>query len=141
MKEPIDMDWIKEQLTNKKPKKVVGDSVIKLMEAWNKLPDASEENKRAILDIFSKLSLSHSIVPQNPDERWIPAQAGQLIVGDTIRVRSDAFSGANGVLHNGRRGKIVGVRYGDIIVKTTDGKVPVLDGTHYPPNLLEKLFV
>ena len=48
MKEPIDMDWIKEQLTNKKPKKVVGDSVIKLMEAWNKLPDASEENKRAI---------------------------------------------------------------------------------------------
>ncbi len=112
MKDPIDIDWIKEQLTNKKPKKVVGDAVIKLME----------------------------VVPQNPDERWVPAQAGQLTVGDTVRVRFDAFTGSNGVLHNGRRGRIVGVRYGDIIVKTTDGKVPVLDGTHYPPNLLEKLF-
>jgi hypothetical protein len=31
------------------------------------------------------------------------------------------------------------VRYGDIIVKTNDGKEPVLDGVHYKPYDLEKL--
>jgi hypothetical protein len=34
---------------------------------------------------------------------------------------------------------VVAVRYGDIIIKTTDGKEPVLDGSHYSPYKLEKL--
>ena len=43
-----------------------------------------------------------------------------------------------GKIHNGRRGKIVSIRYGDIIVKTTDGKEPMMEGFHYTPQQLEK---
>jgi hypothetical protein len=56
-------------------------------------------------------------------------------------VRADAFEGQLGTLHNGRRGVVVGVRYGDVIIKTTDGKTPVLEGAHYPPDKLEKLIL
>ena len=45
------------------------------------------------------------------------------------------------MLHNGRRGVVVGVRYGDVIVKMTDGKEPALEGAHYPPQKLEKLIL
>ena len=37
-----------------------------------------------------------------------------------------------------RRGKVVGVRYGDIIFKSTDNKEPILDGSHYSPYQLQK---
>ena len=51
----------------------------------------------------------------------------------------DAYEGDLGRVHNGRRGKVVAVRYGDVIFKSTDGKSPVLDGAHYTPYKLEKL--
>jgi hypothetical protein len=68
----------------------------------------------------------------------VPAQAGFLVVADEVRVKWNAFDGDKGKIHNGRRGKIVSIRYGDIIVKTTDGKEPVLEGFHYTPQQLEK---
>ena len=49
------------------------------------------------------------------------------------------FDGEQGKAYNGRRGRVVGVRYGDVIVKTDDGKTPVLDGIHFKPENLEKL--
>jgi hypothetical protein len=42
-------------------------------------------------------------------------------------------------MHNGRRGRVVAVRYGDVIFNSTDNKKPLLEGAHYPPNFLEKL--
>ena len=62
----------------------------------------------------------------------------QIVVADEVRVKWNAFDGEMGKLHNGRRGKVVSIRYGDIIVKTTDGKEPVLEGFHYTPQQLEK---
>jgi hypothetical protein len=43
-----------------------------------------------------------------------------------------------GTIHNGRRGSVVGVRYGDVIFNDTDGKNPPLKGVHYSPYKLEK---
>ena len=61
-----------------------------------------------------------------------------VLVGDEVRVKSNAYDGDTGVMHNGRRGKVVAVRYGDIIFKSNDNKEPVLDGTHYTPYQLQK---
>jgi len=135
----VDNDWVRSQLTENKTKKVVGDSVLKLLATWEQLKQPTDKNAKDIINIFSKLALGHSIVEDNPNESWIVAQAGYIKVADTVRVRSNAFDGEQGKAYNGRRGRVVGVRYGDIIVKTDDGKTPVLDGIHFKPENLEKL--
>ena len=135
----VDNDWVRSQLTENKTKKVVGDSVLKLLATWEQLKQPTDKNAKDIINIFSKLALGHSIVEDNPNESWIVAQAGYIKVADTVRVRSNAFDGEQGKAYNGRRGRVVGVRYGDVIVKTDDGKTPVLDGIHFKPENLEKL--
>jgi len=55
-----------------------------------------------------------------------------------VRVKLDAYQGSTGSLHNGRRGKVVGIRYGDIIFKSNDNREPILDGAHYSPHQLQK---
>ncbi len=135
----VDNDWVRSQLTENKTKKVVGDSVLKLLASWEQLKQPTDKNAKEIINIFSKLALGHSIVEDNPNETWVAAQAGFIKVADTVRVRSTAFDGEQGKAYNGRRGRVVGVRYGDVIVKTDDGKVPVLDGIHFKPENLEKL--
>jgi hypothetical protein len=79
-------------------------------------------------------------VPEDKNEKWVRAQAGAIKVADTVRVMYNAFDEDSGKsAMNGRRGRVVGVRYGDIIVKTNDGKNPVIDGAHFKPENLEKL--
>jgi hypothetical protein len=140
----VDMNWVKEQLTENKTKRVVGDSVIKLLNTWTEIkstdPDPSKDqaNLSQVVELFSKIALGHAIVRENKNENWTPAQAGDLVVADEVRVKWNAFDGEKGKIHNGRRGKIVSIRYGDIIVKTTYGKEPMLDGFHYTPQQLEK---
>lgn len=135
----INLDWVKEQLTQAKVKRVVGDSVINLLNHTKELPDMTEDDYKRAIEIFSKLSLGHSLVQENKNEVWVPVVPGQIKVADEVRVRFDAFTGEAGTLHNGRRGRVVAVRYGDIIFKSTDSKQPVIDGAHYPPQHLEKL--
>lgn len=137
--EKLDMEWVKSQLQEAKVRKVVGDSVLKLIELIETFDKLTDEHKEKTVEVFSQLALGHAYVKENKNETWIPVQPGQIKVADTIRVKADAFSGSLGAAHNGRRGVVVAVRYGDVIMKSNDGKEPVLDGAHYAPNKLEKL--
>lgn len=135
------MDWVREQLTAVKTKRYIGKSVLDLLEEWNRINQKPEDAKE-IIDIFSKLALGHALVEAETEEfkgTWIPAMPGQVRMADIIRIKSDAFDGEAGKVHNGRIARVVGVRYGDIIVKSVDGKSPILDGEHYKPTALEKL--
>lgn len=136
----INIDWVKEQLTLNKTKKMTGDAVLELLEKWATLKrPPKNDNSKEILDIFSKLAQGHALVQENKNEVWVQAQAGAINVADIVRVKYDAFGEESGKhTLNGRKGKIVGVRYGDIIVKSDDGKLPVLDGVHFRPENLEK---
>ncbi len=137
----INMDWVKEQLTQNKTRKMTGDAVLELLEAWKsvKKPPKTDISKE-VVELFSKLALGHALVKADKNETWVPAQAGAIKVTDIVRVRFDAFDEASGrYFLNGRRGKVVGVRYGDIVVKSEDGKTPPLDGVHFRPENLEKL--
>jgi hypothetical protein len=135
----LDINWVKAQLEQAKVRKIVGDAVIRLIEVFDGFDKMTVEHKEKAIELFSKLALGHAYVVENKQETWVPAQPGQIKVADQIRVKSDAFDGPLGAAHNGRRGVVVGVRYGDVIVRTTDGKEPVLDGAHYAPQKLEKL--
>ena len=134
----LDINWIKTQLQGARVRKPVGDATMKLIEMFDELK-LTDEQKAQTVETFSKLALGHAFVKENKNELWMPARPGDIKVTDEVRVKSDAYNGELGALHNGRRGKVVGVRYGDIIFKSTDGKEPVLEGAHYPPQMLEKL--
>jgi hypothetical protein len=134
----VDFEWVKSQLSRSKTRKKPGDVALELLKLWEKHEFPNEHQQEEAVKVFSALARGHALVLET-DERWAPAQAGfMLTVGDTVRVRSDAFTGELGTMHNGRRGVIVAKRSGDIIVKHTDGLKPSRTDARYPASVLEK---
>lgn len=134
----LDMNWVKSQLQAAKVRKPVGDATLKLIELIESL-DLTPEFRNKTIEMFSVLSKGHVFIKENKNETWVQVQPGFIKVSEVVRVKADAFDGELGALHNGRKGVVVGVRYGDVIIKSTDGKEPILEGAHYPPAKLEKL--
>lgn len=133
----MNREWINEQFTEAKVRVAVGKAVIKLLETWETI-DLKPEQQRDALRYFETLALGHSIVMENKDEVWIDAGPGMIVVGDLVRVRHDAFDGELGAIHNGRKGRIIAIRSGDVIIDSVDGKTPELKGAHYSPFKLQK---
>lgn len=135
----VNPEWVRQQLQEAKAKVGSGNAALKLLETWADLKLTPNQAAEAV-ELFSKLALNHSLTAQaeSKDELWVPLQPGQIVVGDQVRVLSDAFSDDSGSIHNGRRGKVIAVRYGDVIINSTDGKKPELKGVHYSPYKLEK---
>lgn len=134
----VNFDWVRQQMTDAKVKIGTGNALLALLATWNEQKLTANQIKETI-EYFSKLATGVNIYNEVfENEIWVPAQPGQLTVGDEVRVLSNAFEDANLVSHNGRRGVIVAIRYGDIIFKSTDGKNPILEGVHYSPYKLEK---
>lgn len=135
----VNYEWVRQQMQEAKVKVGSGKAVLRLLAAWEEETKLSENMAKEAIEVFSKLALSHALSsPVKTDEVWVPAQPGQITVGDEVRVLEDAFSDEAGTIHNGRRGKVAAIRYGDVIFKSTDGKSPELDGVHYSPYKLEK---
>lgn len=136
----VNFEWVRQQLEEAKAKVGSGNAVIRLLETWEQISKISPAMAEEAIQIFSKLALGKPVfTPDDPaDEVWIPLQPGNIVVGDEVRVLSDAFSDKTGIMHNGRRGKVIAIRYGDVIFKATDGKSPELNGVHYSPYKLEK---
>lgn len=135
-----DIEWVKRQLEAAKVSQAVGTAVMRLMEVWVTM-NHTEKTRATTVDIFSELAKGHAIVPEveEQDGKWIDVQPGQIRVSETVRVKASAYEGELGMIHNGRVGRVVAVRYGDVIVKSTDGREPLLDGAHYSPHMLQKL--
>ena len=136
----IDKKWIMEQLEAAKVKVGSGKAILKLLDTWDTIPELSEAMTEEVLRVFPLLARGHALkVEESEDDYiWIDLQPGQITVGDVVRVKADAFADKLGPIHNGRRGTVVAVRYGDVIFNDTDGKKPELKGVHYSPYKLEK---
>lgn len=133
----VDYQWVREQLQSRQTKVGVGNTVLDLLAAWEKGKHSSKQNKE-VIELFTKLAQNIPLIEDASNETWVPAQPGNIVVGDVVRVKIDAFTDDTGRIHNGRKGKVVAVRYGDVIFKSTDEKTPLLDGVHYSPYVLEK---
>lgn len=126
-------EWAVTQLQEAEVTQEISTSVLRLLEIWwtmNHRPDT----RLRTLEIFNALAQGHSLKQAAPpvDEVWADARMGQLVVANQVRVKEDAYAGDAGVQHNGRRGVVVAIRYGDIIVDYRDGKLPVGKGVHHP---------
>jgi hypothetical protein len=135
----IDRKWVYNQLTANQTDKFVGDTVLRLLTIWESVnvpPEVAEK----VVDIFSKLARGESLVEDLPkDEVWVPAVAGSIKITDEVLVKADAFTNDHRDMHNGRRLRVVAIRYGDIVCNSIDGIEPKLTGTHYAPQHLLKL--
>lgn len=133
----IDYKWVKSQFSRARVRQLPGDTVLKLLAVWEEagLP---EELVNETLETFNALARGHALIPES-EEVWVQAVAGgQLRVGHEVRIRHDAYEGDAGRLHNGRRGKVVAIRSGDVIFRSTDGVEPSLDGVHHGFQALER---
>lgn len=133
----VDYQWVREQMQAARVKVGTGNAVLKLLETWETLK-LTDNQVKEVLQYFGVFAKGHAVIEQDPNEVWMDARPGAITVGDEVRVKANAFDGETGQIHNGRRGKVVGVRYGDIIFKSNDEKLPVIDGGHYSPHQLEK---
>lgn len=135
--EELDLSWAEGQIAAARVPVPVGKATLALLRVWAELTFPNEAQQTQAIELFSKLAQNQAVVEEG-EGRWAPVHVGaQVNVGDTVRVRSDAFTGQAGQTHNGRIGRVTAKRSGDIIVKTTDNR-PVLDGAHYPPSALER---
>lgn len=133
----IDMEWVKSQLGNARVGVSVGIAVIELIRTFATLNFPTESLRDQALDLFTKLAKSEAIIEET-EAVYAPALAGfNIMVGNEVRVRADAFSGLAGRAHNGRVGKVVAKRNGDVVVRITDDKFPKMESAHYPPSALE----
>lgn len=134
----VDKEWASAQLASIKAKKAVGASVMALLDAWKELKH-NEKDSSVVVELFGKLAMTNAILPHSEEPAvWVEARPGHILVGDTVRVKHDAYPDKLGTMHNGRVGRVVAVRYGDVIFRSTDDKLPFLDGTHHSPYKLEK---
>jgi hypothetical protein len=135
----INEDWVREQFAQAQVKLGVGNAVLKLLQAWRDI-SIKESDIPEVITIFSKLIKGHSLAKQQENNGiWVPVRRGDIKVTDYVRIKADAFDGELGMIHNGREGVVTAIRSGDIIVKTTDDRIPQLDGAHYSPDKLEKM--
>lgn len=136
----VNDEWIQEQLELAKVKIGSGKVILKLLETWKELPKLSPGIMKEVLEVFPKLVMGQPLLEEESEEdfTWIDLQPGNITVGDVVRVKNDSYAEKLGTIHNGRKGAVVGVRYGDVIFNDTDGKNPPLKGVHYSPYKLEK---
>ena len=136
--EDLDLTWAQDQVAAARVPVPVGVATLALLKAWGELSFPNQAQQEQALKLFAQLARNEAVVED--DREWKPVQIGfMLCVGDTVRVRKDAFTDPARRGLNGRIGKVVAKRSGDIIVRSTDEKKPFLDSAHFQPTALELL--
>jgi hypothetical protein len=137
----VNKDWVKDQFTQVKVKVGVGKAILKMLETWEEI-DLKEQDSRQALELLAKLGMNEYIVPPKAGDAWADTQPGFIKVADIVRVRPDAYLEPElASLHNGKRGVIVAIRSGDVIVKYDDKPAGSndVDPRHSPYKLQKKM--
>lgn len=133
----INWDWVKDQLEKARVPQEHATSVTRLLETLETMR-LSDDPLRSVLDTFQRLSLGYTIVPDSANERWVEVLPGNYAIGNTVRVKSDAYDGKKSTLHNGRRGRVVAVRSGKTVVLYDDTENNE-EQYYHDPSVLERL--
>lgn len=130
-------DWARSQMTEANYPQAIKTAVERLLEVWWR-QNHTPETEETTLNVFDILARGHALVaPVAENERWVEAKLGRIGPRDYVRVKANAYRDEVGMVHNLRRGRVIGIRYGDIIVKYEDGKHPPFDAVHHSPHSLE----
>jgi hypothetical protein len=131
--------WALGQMDDARLPQPIKTAVIRLLDVWW-TQNHTKQTFDLTLTTFDALARGHALAPKGGhDERWAVVKPGGIVRGEQVRVRFDAYSGPAGEAHNGRRGRVVALRQGDVIVKYDDKRQPPGDGVHHSPFVLEKL--
>lgn len=131
-------EWARQQMDELEYDQSIRTAVLRLLEVWWTM-NHSDASRDLTLSTFESLARGQSLVQDSEDEVWEQAKPGGIFVRDEIRVRRDAYSDQQtGRAHNGRRGRVVAIRHGDVIVNYTDGRTPPGQGVHHSPHALER---
>jgi len=132
--------WEDEQLDEARVSGENRDAVRRLLDAYRAGTGEYKVDRDLVVRTFTQLASGLPLVAQDePDAVWRPiTQSGQVHSRDLVRVRLDAYTDEAGRFHNGRHGRVIAVRYGDVVVRYEDGRQPPFDGVHHPPTALEK---
>lgn len=139
----IDHEWVNQQLEAAKVKVGSGKAILKLLETWDSIPDLSKNMTQEVLEVFPKLAKGINLIQEDSEDDyiWIDLQPGQITVGDVVRFKANAYEDIKlGPKFNGRLGKVVGIRYGEVYFKSTDGKEPLIDGSPHSPYTMQKRY-
>lgn len=135
---PVPLDWAHQQMDDVGLPQDIQTAINRLLDVWW-TQNHSDRSRELTLDAFVKLAQGWSLVVGSDDEVWELVKPGGIYVRDEIRVRGDAYSDqVTGRAHNGRRGVVVAIRNGDVIVNYTDGRTPPGQGVHHSPQALER---
>lgn len=129
--------WVWDQMTKAKipqTERWVIEQLLKVYWEEEKTQKLTTEQAKTISNSFSELVQGHHLVPDEVEGVWVQAKPGGLVVRDRVRVRADAYAGEVGLVHNGKTGVIVSIRYGDILVKYDDSD----HTSRHSPYALEK---
>jgi hypothetical protein len=137
----VNKDWVKDQFAQVKVKVGVGKAILRMLETWDEI-DLKPQDAKQALELLAKLGMNEYIVPPKADDVWADSQPGFINVADIVRVKPDAYVEPElASAHNGKRGVIVAIRSGDVIVKyddTPSGSTQV-DPRHSPYKLQKKI--
>ena len=138
----VDWSWVNDQL------KQVGEFDTAIGHTVKNLLDCleTEEFKVGELgDFDTAMNLTKSLFKGQPvvddaeTEKWLDLRGGDLSVRDTVRIKTDAYTGPSGIKNNGKRGRVTAMRNGKITV-LYDGDA-VEDAKSHDISALQKLDV
>lgn len=137
----VNKDWVKNQFVQLRIKTGVGKAILRMLETWDEI-DLKDQDARQALQLLTKLGMNEFIVPPNVGDAWADAEPGVIKVSDIVRVKPDAYSDPDlASIHNGRKGVIVAIRSGDVLVKYDEiiGGSDSVDSRHSPYKLQRKI--
>lgn len=130
--------WVSIQLHKVGASDRVQEVTAQMMRRFDELADEfllSDEERVNVLTYVRKLHVGNALIEDSPDERWGDVVPGSYNVGDTVRVREDAYPGEHGMRHNGKRGRVIGVAQAKAIVLYDDAKNSEESFYHEPEKL------
>ncbi len=129
--------WISKQLQGAGITGSLNDAAVHVLKCLRD-EDLSDTEEQEVLRAVVALAAGHSIIVSVPGEKWGPVVPGAYSIGDTVRVKSDAFEGDRGLQHNGKRGRITAARDGFVRVLYDDSPSSDIQ-MHHRPETLERL--
>lgn len=132
----VDWNHVSEQLKAVGYTGKAGQTVKDLLEVLDgTFGTSQQETAEEVLRLTRELFLGHSVIPDKPDEQWVPAERGNIFVRDNVKVRNDAYDSGPGSIHNGVRGVVAVVKGDTITIRNEDGEL----FNHQVSRLLKKL--